>query len=177
MEEITKAKSGVVVAENSPEQKQRTERLSLLEKAEERLQQEKTEMGLATILGERTRVPGAPNDSVGETQKVSRDIPLAQLVQTNVTRCGTIIMIIFLVSILTPLYRYNIRLATFYDARGDILELLNTKLSSVGLVELASAFTPSVDFGRPPNTPIEQAIELLRQLRGGQGSDKKEEKD
>jgi len=67
--------------------------------------------------------------------------PIAQLVQTNITRFGTIVMIIFLVSILTPLYRYNIRLATYYDAHGDILQLLDTKIGSVGFIDLAQALT------------------------------------
>jgi hypothetical protein len=71
-------------------------------------------------------------------------------------------MIIFLVTILTPLYRYNIRLATYYDARADVLEMMDTHLKSVGFTQIATAVTPTFDFGKPQATPIEQVIELVR---------------
>lgn len=64
-------------------------------------------------------------------------------------------------------------LATYYDARGDVLELLNTKVGSAGFVELSQALTPSFDFGKAPATPMDQAIELARQIVGAKGSDAK----
>ena len=105
-------------------------------------------------------------EKVSEDSKSKTEVPLAQLIQTNVTRFGTIIMITFLVSILTPLYRYNIRLATYYDARADVLALMDTKLAGVGFINLATALTPLFDFGKAPSTPIEQVIELARHLSG-----------
>jgi hypothetical protein len=41
------------------------------------------------------------------------------VIEPNITRFGTMIIVSFLVSILVPLYRYNIRLAAFYQARAD----------------------------------------------------------
>jgi hypothetical protein len=73
-------------------------------------------------------------------------------------------MIIFLVSILTPLYRYNLRLASYYDARADALILMETKLRSApaGFIRLVGAFTPTLDFGKAPPTPIEQLVQLVQ---------------
>jgi hypothetical protein len=88
--------------------------------------------------------------------------PVAQIIQTNVTRFGTIIMIIFLVSILTPLYRYNLRLASYYEARADALILMETKLRSAGFIKLVGALTPTLDFGKAPPTPIEQLVQLVQ---------------
>lgn len=98
------------------------------------------------------------------TETKTAEIPLAQIVQTNVTRFGTIILIVFLVSILTPLYRYNLRLATFYDARADVLELSSQQVRDVSFSDLAQTFTPAFDFGKPPATPMDQAIDLARQI-------------
>jgi len=144
------------------ETKEITQRADLLQSAVDQLRGEKTARALAAMVGHKAE-PKSDSPS-GDVAKTTSDVPLAQILQTNVTRFGTIIMITFLVSILTPLYRYNIRLATYYDARADVLDLLNTKLESVGFVELAAALTPAYDFGKAPATPIEQIIELARQL-------------
>ena len=53
-----------------------------------------------------------------------------------------------------------------YDARADVLELLKSDLKKVGFADLAASLTPSLDFGKAPATPIEQIIELARQLSG-----------
>jgi hypothetical protein len=137
-----------------------TVRLSQLKEAKDALLKRKTELSLAPLLGKQsaeTKSDGAQNNS-----KPGSEVPIAQIIQTNVTRFGTIIMITFLVSILTPLYRYNIRLATYYDARADVIGLFGTKLKSVGFLQLSAALTPSFDFGKTPSTPVEQIIELVR---------------
>jgi hypothetical protein len=141
-----------------------TERKKLLEQAVRVLQQRKTEQGLAVLLGTQENRSEPANTEPIIPSKDTQDNQLARLIQTNLTRFGTIIMITFLVSILTPLYRYNIRLATYYDARADVLELFETTLRSVGFLRLATALTPAFDFGKGPNTPIEQIIELVREV-------------
>ncbi len=98
-------------------------------------------------------------------------LTLPRVIQLNLTRFGPIILITFLVSILTPLYRYNLRLAAFYDGRADALMLLSTSLKSNGFISLAGALSPSLDFGKAPQTPIEQLIELAR-LYAGKNSEK-----
>ena len=42
-----------------------------------------------------------------------------ELVRTNLVRFGGVTVVLFLVSLLTPIYRYNVRLGTFYQARAD----------------------------------------------------------
>jgi hypothetical protein len=59
------------------------------------------------------------------------------------------------------LYRYNIRLFAFYMARADAL-MMKGELGRVSLIALASSLTPGVDFGKTPQTPTEQILELLR---------------
>jgi len=146
---------------SGPDRDEALQRLQIFEAALQTLRGQKTERAVANILGRKA----AEAKQEKEADKGSaHEVPFAQLVQTNVTRFGTIIMITFLVSILTPLYRYNIRLSTYYDARADVLELLNTKLEGVGFVQLAASLTPSFDFGKAPSTPVEQIVELARQL-------------
>jgi hypothetical protein len=46
-------------------------------------------------------------------------------------------------------------------ARADALRMKG-ELGRVGLIALASSLTPGVDFGKTPQTPIEQILELVR---------------
>ena len=92
------------------------------------------------------------------------------LVQTNVTRFGTIILVIFLVSILVPLYRYNVRLGAYYDARADALALMGgSNITAARFTEFADALTPSHDFGKAPATPAQQVIELAKAIASRSG--------
>jgi len=97
----------------------------------------------------------------------------AAIIEPNITRFGTMIIVSFLVGILSPLYRYNIRIAAFYDARADALDFLRTSVRSNGFVRLAGSLTPNMDFGKQPQTPIEQVIELAR-LISAKGGHRKE---
>jgi hypothetical protein len=47
----------------------------------------------------------------------------AQIIQSNLTRLASLGLMFFLVAILVPQYRYNIRMAVFYDARADSMRL------------------------------------------------------
>jgi hypothetical protein len=86
---------------------------------------------------------------------------IVSLVATNVTRFGTLAIITFLISLSMSLYRYNIRLYAFYMARADALRMKG-ELGRVSLIALASSLTPGVDFGKTPQTPTEQVVELVR---------------
>jgi hypothetical protein len=89
----------------------------------------------------------------------------ARLVQTSITRFGTLAIITFLVGIFVSLYRYNVRLAGYYQARTDALALMGTSLNSVGFPTLATILTPQLDFGKAPRTPTDEMIDLARVLR------------
>ena len=122
------------------------------------------------VQAETSKLVGSATQQTPEGK--SEPPPLAQIIQTNVTRFGTILLILFLVAILTSLYRYNLRLSTYYDARADVLDLWATDIKDVGFVELTAALTPTFDFGKAPETPIEQVLQLVRQTAGkGKGEE------
>jgi hypothetical protein len=75
------------------------------------------------------------------------------------------VLLLFLVQILVPLYRYNIRLAAFYDARADAITLVENRPSEQleTLVSLLSA--EAIDFGKSPVSPTQQALELVRDMK------------
>lgn len=87
------------------------------------------------------------------------------LVSTVTTRVGIIVLLLFLVQILVPLYRYNIRLAAFYDSRADAITLVENRPSEQleTLVSLLSA--EAIDFGKSPVPPTQQALELVRDMK------------
>jgi hypothetical protein len=61
-----------------------------------------------------------PNERVAnDTEKQIEPTDWARVVQTNLTRLGAVAIMFFLVGILVPQYRYNIRMSSFYDARAD----------------------------------------------------------
>ena len=75
----------------------------------------------------------------------------------------------FLVKILVPLYRYNIKLASYYDARADVLELVVMGFSEDKAYDTFAKLTPAltpegIDFGSPPSSPTDQAIELAKHI-------------
>lgn len=89
------------------------------------------------------------------------------LISSAFTRIGSIIILLFLVKILIPLYKYNIKLASYYDARADALKLLWIDLSGGDplntFIQLTPALTPQdIDFSKAPETPTEQTIQLLK---------------
>lgn len=71
-------------------------------------------------------------------------------------------MIGFFVSILVSLYRYNIRLAAFYTARADLLRLMGPTMTVSDFGLMAAALTPTLEFGKSPQPPIGQLVELVK---------------
>jgi hypothetical protein len=98
---------------------------------------------------------------LGTSQDNDRSSTIVSLIATNVTRFGTLAILTFLISLSMSLYRYNVRLYAFYMARADALRMKGG-LGQVSLISLASSLTPGVDFGKTPQTPIEQILELVR---------------
>ena len=103
---------------------------------------------------------------------VSREAQTSTLISAIVTRTGSIVLLLFLVQILVPLYRYNLKLAAYYDARGDALEIWNERdggsLEELeGLVGVLSPDT--ISFGHQPISPIEQAVDLAKHIVSTRG--------
>jgi hypothetical protein len=88
------------------------------------------------------------------------------VISTLATRIGSLLVLIFLVQILINLYRYNIRLSAFFDARADALELFGDRdLEAVHLPDLINSLSPdNLDFGKGPQSPAQQAIDLAREI-------------
>ena len=93
------------------------------------------------------------------------------IISTLSTRIGTVLLLLFLVQILVSLYRYNAKLAAFYDGRADTLQMMGN-IGSLHFDQIAKlTLADSLDFGKTDQLPAERAIELLRQAIAG--SDKK----
>lgn len=95
------------------------------------------------------------------------------IVSAITTRVGSILLLLFLVRILVPLYRYNIRLAAYYDARADALEVTRLNKDAVDKDEvdielfekLTSSLSPdSIDFAKPPSAPTQEVLDFLKQV-------------
>ena len=81
-------------------------------------------------------------------------------------RVSAVLLIVFLVQTFISVFRYMTRLAAYYQARLDALDLTrDTEITIADLHELSSVFSPeSYDFGKPPRTPTEQAIEIAKTI-------------
>lgn len=85
------------------------------------------------------------------------------LISTATTRLGIVVLLLFLVQILVPLYRYNTKLAAFYDARADALNLVSDDPS--GFEQIVNILSPdTVDFGKSPAAPTQQAFEFAKEV-------------
>ncbi len=83
------------------------------------------------------------------------------LVSLITTKFGVAVLLIFLVQILVTLYRYNARLASFYDARADALQIQfvnEDKMESI--ISLLAA--DSLEFTKAPSPLTHKIIDEIR---------------
>lgn len=92
-------------------------------------------------------------------------------VSSLAARLAVIALLIYLVNILVNLYRYNMRLAAFYQARGDAIDTALTlgadlrPMAGTSLAELAQAHTPEeVTFGTRPAPPTDALLKAIQEL-------------
>ena len=83
---------------------------------------------------------------------------------TTVTRIGAVLLLIFGAQILIGFYRYNLKLAAFYDARADAIELLDGGSLEDLPALVATLSADQIDMGKSPNTPTEETARLLEAL-------------
>ena len=115
---------------------------------------------LRSILQQEEIVPLIGKKS--EDQISSTNLSLPFLLQLNITRFGTITLVVIALGILAPLYRFSARLATFYQARADVLRLHQMPgYKQTGIVRLSPIFTPTFDFGKSQAIP-DHLTELIR---------------
>jgi hypothetical protein len=88
-----------------------------------------------------------------------------QLLYTAITRFGTILFIIYIISVLLHVFRYVMRLAAYHDARAQALLLaVNLGVSKAKpFADYAAVLAAEkIPFGDEPSTPLESATELLK---------------
>ena len=146
--------------------------ISLMDKKRDNLREEikvikifSDELRGESIKGRLLKVEGK-----GEIEKLNgkpkgSNAVLSTFLQTNVTRFGSLLIVFFLVNILLSQYRYNLKLSAYYSARADALSLEIDNLTTDSLYSLFNALTPTVDFGKTPKAPVEQLIELTKDLK------------
>lgn len=79
-------------------------------------------------------------------------------------RLGTIVILIFMVQVLTNLYRYHARLSTFYHGRAKALQLISPtrELTLYDALKLTAA--EHLDFGKSEKPPSQQALDLAKSI-------------
>ena len=128
----------------------------------------KADIDAFTKLGAAATAPSPPPkgklpDTTDGTFPGTRVALGAFFTQTSVIRVTTILLIAFLVQILVSLYRYNTRLAGYYDARADAV--LMTRFAGAEFDKLVDLLSPDrFDFGRQPRSPASNAVELAREI-------------
>ena len=89
------------------------------------------------------------------------------LIASGITRFGILFMMIFIMQVLINLYRYTMRLSAYYLSQADAFLLAHD--DNEALERIVPLLSPAqVDFGKPPNTPLEQLgklAEVAKQLR------------
>jgi len=86
------------------------------------------------------------------------------LLSTTIARIGAVLLLIFGAQILIGFYRYNLKLAAFYEARADALDLLNGE-SLGNLPAIVSTLSADqIEMGKPPKSPSEEVIKLVEAL-------------
>jgi hypothetical protein len=104
-------------------------------------------------------------------------LELSANILTNLGRLMALAFVSAIVGLLVTQYRYNLRLAAYYDARADALAMLNMEdedafqnLGKVRLLErLTTLLTPTAyNFGKaPPVASVEQVLSAAKEMREG----------
>lgn len=93
------------------------------------------------------------------TELMKRNEGWAALVTTS-SRLAIAALLLFLVQFLIVIYRYTVRLSSFYDSRADVL-MLGTYSAS----EIISVLSPdSLEFGKAPKAPYESVADLVKSV-------------
>lgn len=86
------------------------------------------------------------------------------LIGTSVTRIGAVLLLIFGAKVLINFYRYNLRLAAFYNSRADAIELLGDD-DLKGLRQLVSSLsTEQIELDKLPDTPTDDIIKIAKTI-------------
>lgn len=80
-----------------------------------------------------------------------------------INKVGSIVILLFFVQIIVNLYRYNAKLATFYESRADALGLVEN-LNGIKYEKLLTMVYPnSFGFDKNPNPPMKEIRKIISQ--------------
>ncbi len=90
-------------------------------------------------------------------------------VEKSLIRVSALAVIMFLVQVLITNYRYSLKLANFYLARAQALEVIADlgpeRLSADDLSTVATIFTPTTEFGKQVDTPIDKVLAIAERIK------------
>jgi hypothetical protein len=110
------------------------------------------------------RTAPIPEGHANDNTEAKIDWP--HVIEKNATRIGVLDAMFFLVTILVPQYRYSVKMANFYHARYDNLEMLPEQIGAEDFERVVSIMTPNIDFGKSPPTPWEHILEVVKAAKG-----------
>jgi len=105
--------------------------------------------------------------ALAEYSKQDSSFKIWLIVSLGTLRLGSAALIIYLVQIFVGMYRYNTRMAAFYDARADALEMVGGTAHQADLAALVALLSADkLNFGREAKSPVEHATQLAGELVG-----------
>lgn len=87
-----------------------------------------------------------------------------RMAATVATRIGAVLILIFLVQILVTMHRYTVRLAAFYDARADAIQLLGSVDGGALSVITQAMASEAIQFDVLPPSPASSAVDLAKEI-------------
>jgi hypothetical protein len=119
--------------------------------------------------------PQNPKETAAHAEHIGERYYLIDNISIIATRAGAVLILMFLVQILVALYRYNVRLANFFDGRADALQLMNNEDEKKFHALVGTLGGDTIEFGKVPKTPTEQvAVLATKALELAQAQSKKE---
>jgi hypothetical protein len=108
------------------------------------------------------RTDGSIDDEISRLiDRRSKESATQTILSSLSTRIGSVLLLVFLVQILSGLYRYSARMAAHCESRADAL-VLDPKVSARELAAALALLAPDyIDFGKAPESPLGEVRSIL----------------
>lgn len=100
-----------------------------------------------------------------QLKKAGADVDTLSLVATSLIRFGGVAVTLFLMAVLVPIYRYNVRMSSYYLALADALTLCKD-MAVPNFKELVALLMPLIAFDREPKTPVDAVSSVAKEAAG-----------
>lgn len=93
----------------------------------------------------------------------------AFFILSQITRFGSVLIILFFVGVLVSFMRYLLKLAAFYNSRASVIAILAKvpDLDAEKLEKVVNSFAAEkVEFGEKTKPPTQYMVDLLKALKG-----------